>query len=956
MIALTKILLTLPPLLSILLKITIILGLGWTLHFLLARRNPRWRVLLWRGVVAGVVLVPILVPLKYLQVPVTLPPEPAEQTETTQPLVQAELPEFETFDSSSKIINTSPLPSVPDSQPQSPASPDSSFSISTWASKNLYPVIFSLWGLIAVLITARFLAVLVKIRKKVKSALPTPKHLQHLLDEVADNLNCSQKITLRYSHEFTSPFLAGLTRPVIILPKKMVAAEHIDELPAILAHEVAHLRSQDLLWMFATRWLSVVLWFHPLIWKLRDAHSTACEEVCDAVAADYVGNAESYSSTLARIALAIVGRVPAVAGIPMARSSEIIGRLRILKRKVYSSAPARRWVVLSLLVGCIVLAILGGLSLVYTEDSAGGKAARLQVRKYHSLPPGCQLNYDDGIREHGVRTWVDGMARNLLELRAMPSPANEYDESWKQERLEFEILSQKSQRVGSIIIWGDSGGDRIILVPNHYKLLYTRQYERDPVSSCFLHSERAEFPVDLSRPGMYELKFRPNLKTSKTFGPGEYPPATYMGTVIDSQGNPLDEAAVAAYEMFCNAAGGFKSRLIGEAHTKADGRFSFEAVPSVKKTRSMGGIVVADKQGLATGWTNWPLYGTQQTKIVLGKASKLEGVVMDEKSVPVADADIRAVLFKEKTSETDEFPWLPGIAPMQCLAAKTDSSGRFLLSNIPPNVRADLLITAQGLATTYTRRPDSKGGYEGAAFAAGRTDIKVVLQAEGRIEGRIINEETGEGIPATKLAVVPTFSPTFFERFVCISGQDGGFSVGGLQNGKYLVRLPRAQRKLPRGVLPQKWASGFSITVTVESGKTVRDVILKVPPELIKNHNNDSSEPSEPLKGKGERPNDLAGKPGTRVIQFPKDRSMGVVYLGQLRTTDSLWWQGWEEIGEAKGDVAVPADKDVRLTINSNGLENLSFLEALGLAFFPRFRQQQKITIAPAPASQHRRA
>jgi beta-lactamase regulating signal transducer with metallopeptidase domain/thiol-disulfide isomerase/thioredoxin/protocatechuate 3,4-dioxygenase beta subunit/Leucine-rich repeat (LRR) protein len=83
-------------------------------------------------------------------------------------------------------------------------------------------------------------------------------------------------------------------------------------------------------------------------------------------------------------------------------------------------------------------------------------------------------------------------------------------------------------------------------------------------------------------------------------------------------------------------------------------------------------------------------------------------------------------------------------------------------------------------------------------------------------------------------------------------------------------------------------------------------------------------------KGKDKRPNDLADKPGTRVIRFPKDRSMGIVYVGELRTTDPLWWQGWEEVGEAKGDVAVPADKDVRLTVNTNGVENLSFLEALG--------------------------
>ncbi|MHC4648118.1 MAG: leucine-rich repeat domain-containing protein, partial [Planctomycetota bacterium] len=70
--------------------------------------------------------------------------------------------------------------------------------------------------------------------------------------------------------------------------------------------------------------------------------------------------------------------------------------------------------------------------------------------------------------------------------------------------------------------------------------------------------------------------------------------------------------------------------------------------------------------------------------------------------------------------------------------------------------------------------------------------------------------------------------------------------------------------------------------------------------------------------------------PDVRVIHFPKDRSMGLLYVGQLRTTGPLWWQGWEEVGEARGDVTVAGDKDVRLTVNAQGMENLSFLEALG--------------------------
>ena len=73
-----------------------------------------------------------------------------------------------------------------------------------------------------------------------------------------------------------------------------------------------------------------------------------------------------------------------------------------------------------------------------------------------------------------------------------------------------------------------------------------------------------------------------------------------------------------------------------------------------------------------------------------------------------------------------------------------------------------------------------------------------------------------------------------------------------------------------------------------------------------------------------------ANKSGTRIIHFPKDRSMGLVHVGELRTLDPLWWQGWEAIGEAKGDVRVPINKAVRLDISTEASEDISPLAALG--------------------------
>ena len=45
---------TAPGWTQLLAKATLLLAVAWVAHFSLARANPRWRTLLWRGTVVGI--------------------------------------------------------------------------------------------------------------------------------------------------------------------------------------------------------------------------------------------------------------------------------------------------------------------------------------------------------------------------------------------------------------------------------------------------------------------------------------------------------------------------------------------------------------------------------------------------------------------------------------------------------------------------------------------------------------------------------------------------------------------------------------------------------------------------------------------------------------------------------------------------------------------------------------
>ncbi|MHC4648196.1 MAG: hypothetical protein ACYTBJ_22270, partial [Planctomycetota bacterium] len=285
-----------------------------------------------------------------------------------------------------------------------------------------------------------------------------------------------------------------------------------------------------------------------------------------------------------------------------------------------------------------------------------------------------------------------------------------------------------------------------------------------------------------------------------------------VGKVVDNGGNLLGGVNVSAYKIASDGiAGNVQLIEIGRIITKSDGAFAFKTEPKPEKpTVIFEAIIVAEKEGLALGWVSWEMLTDARLRIQLAEPEQLAGVIVDGHGVAVAHAEVRAVLFEKKTSEKDKTTWLPGLKPLQSLASTTDDKGRFHFNKIPTDTRADLLVSAAGYSTTYTRKPEAASGYEGATFPPGQTNIRVVLVPEARIEGRIIDRTTGQGLPGVNLAVVPTFSPLFFYRFVCVSDENGAFDIGGLQTGEYLIR----------GDFPRTW-------VQVKSGTTTENIIIE---------------------------------------------------------------------------------------------------------------------------------
>ena len=98
----------------------------------------------------------------------------------------------------------------------------------------------------------------------------------------------------------TSPFTARLLRPVIWLPLAVLTHLPPDQVAALLAHELAHIRRKDWLWNGLQCAVESLLFFHPAMWwlsrRIRQERETACDDLAVAAGGDPIALAEGLTA------------------------------------------------------------------------------------------------------------------------------------------------------------------------------------------------------------------------------------------------------------------------------------------------------------------------------------------------------------------------------------------------------------------------------------------------------------------------------------------------------------------------------------------------------------------------------------------------------------------------------------------------------------------------------------
>ena len=182
------------------------------------------------------------------------------------------------------------------------------------------------------------------------------------VEAVRARLHIAREVAVRMVEGDAGPVLAGLWRPVILVPPR-AAAWSADRRRSVLLHELAHVRRRDLRVQVLAQAACAAYWFNPLIWIAAADLRAARERACDDAVLCSGERPSTYAGHLLGIARELRPPLRPCAALAMARASELEGRLHSVLAAGRRRVPARatRWAV-GAMVGATTMTALGASS------------------------------------------------------------------------------------------------------------------------------------------------------------------------------------------------------------------------------------------------------------------------------------------------------------------------------------------------------------------------------------------------------------------------------------------------------------------------------------------------------------------------------------------------------------------------------------------------------------------
>ncbi|MFN3149543.1 M56 family metallopeptidase [Bremerella sp.] len=192
---------------------------------------------------------------------------------------------------------------------------------------------------------------------------------------LASRLNLMQLPAFAFSNRVTQAMTVGLLRPMVLLPAAWMTEISPEVLEAVLSHELAHIRRQDLWINFLQRVAETIFFYHPVVWWISTEIRREREVCCDEMAIDALGHRLNYAKSLEHVASWQVDHAEGMlaANFLGNKQGQLIGRVRQILGISVPQAGERSWP--AGLVLMIIPLLLWATSAILWPESASQASA-----------------------------------------------------------------------------------------------------------------------------------------------------------------------------------------------------------------------------------------------------------------------------------------------------------------------------------------------------------------------------------------------------------------------------------------------------------------------------------------------------------------------------------------------------------------------------------------------------
>jgi beta-lactamase regulating signal transducer with metallopeptidase domain len=161
------------------------------------------------------------------------------------------------------------------------------------------PYLVGLWALGVGLLCVRHIgSLLVLHHLRHAGTSPCPPEWHERIRCLAARLGLRRAPVVRLSVHADVPFTFGLFKSYVLIPPSALMGLAPNQLEALLAHELAHIRRNDALINLVQVCVETALFYHPVVWWLSAQIRAAREQQCDDLAVEAVGDRTLYARAL----------------------------------------------------------------------------------------------------------------------------------------------------------------------------------------------------------------------------------------------------------------------------------------------------------------------------------------------------------------------------------------------------------------------------------------------------------------------------------------------------------------------------------------------------------------------------------------------------------------------------------------------------------------------------------